>query len=139
MPKGNPYGNKGGPWMSTAKLRALFAAGLTYDEIAQANERSPACGRNATSNRGHATVTAIPDSDFCLTSRSARSMSMQVIALKRAPLLTSHTWRGHRLSTTRFSGTRRSGAICGPPGRLCIEYMFPLVRTGGDARVAVTI
>lgn len=26
--------------MSTAKLRALFAAGLTYDEIAEANERS---------------------------------------------------------------------------------------------------
>jgi hypothetical protein len=29
-----------GPWMSTAKLRSLFAAGLTYDEIAEANERS---------------------------------------------------------------------------------------------------
>ena len=29
-----------GPWMSTAKLRALFNAGLTYDEIAEANERS---------------------------------------------------------------------------------------------------
>ena len=29
-----------GPWMTTAKLRALFQAGLTYDEIAEANERS---------------------------------------------------------------------------------------------------
>jgi hypothetical protein len=29
-----------GPWMPTAKLRALFNAGLTYDEIADANERS---------------------------------------------------------------------------------------------------
>lgn len=29
-----------GPWMSTAKLRALWNSGLTYDEIADANERS---------------------------------------------------------------------------------------------------
>lgn len=29
-----------GPWMPTAQLRALFNAGLTYDEIAEANERS---------------------------------------------------------------------------------------------------
>lgn len=29
-----------GPWMSTAKLRALFNSGLTYEEIAEANERS---------------------------------------------------------------------------------------------------
>lgn len=27
-------------WMATAKLRALFNAGLTYDEIAEINERS---------------------------------------------------------------------------------------------------
>ena|ERR1039458_1005581 len=29
-----------GPWVSTAKLRALFSAGLTYEEIAEANERA---------------------------------------------------------------------------------------------------
>lgn len=29
-----------GPWMSNVKLRQLFEAGLTYDEIAEANERS---------------------------------------------------------------------------------------------------
>lgn len=40
MPQGNPFGPEGGRWMTTAKLRALFNAGLTYDEIAEANERS---------------------------------------------------------------------------------------------------
>lgn len=29
-----------GPWLTTAKLRALFSAGLTYEEIAEANERA---------------------------------------------------------------------------------------------------
>lgn len=29
-----------GPWLSTSKLRALFSAGLTYEEIAEANERA---------------------------------------------------------------------------------------------------
>jgi hypothetical protein len=29
-----------GPWMSTAKLRSLWVAGLTYEEIAEANERA---------------------------------------------------------------------------------------------------
>jgi hypothetical protein len=29
-----------GPWIATAKLRALFNAGLTYEEIADANERA---------------------------------------------------------------------------------------------------
>jgi hypothetical protein len=38
--QGNPFGPKGGRWMTSAKLRALFAAGLTYDEIAAVNERS---------------------------------------------------------------------------------------------------
>lgn len=37
---GNPFGRAGGKWMTTAKLRALFAAGLTYDEIADINARS---------------------------------------------------------------------------------------------------
>lgn len=37
---GNPFGRAGGKWMTTAKLRALFSAGRTYDEIAEANERS---------------------------------------------------------------------------------------------------
>lgn len=36
---GNPFGNRGGPWISDAKLRALFNAGLTYDEVAEINER----------------------------------------------------------------------------------------------------
>lgn len=40
MTQGNPFGPKGGRWMTEAKLRALFSAGLTYDEIAEANERS---------------------------------------------------------------------------------------------------
>jgi hypothetical protein len=38
--QGNPYGPPGGRWMTETKLRALFSAGLTYDEIAEANERS---------------------------------------------------------------------------------------------------
>lgn len=38
--RGNPFGRSGGNWMTSAKLRALFASGLTYDEIAEANERS---------------------------------------------------------------------------------------------------
>jgi hypothetical protein len=37
---GNPFGRAGGKWMTSAKLRALFASGLTYDEIAEVNERS---------------------------------------------------------------------------------------------------
>lgn len=37
---GNPYGNKGGRWMPAHKFRALVNAGLTYDEIAEINERS---------------------------------------------------------------------------------------------------
>ena len=40
MSKGNPFGREGGRWMPASKLRALFAAGLTYDEIALINERS---------------------------------------------------------------------------------------------------
>lgn len=40
MAQGNPFGPKGGRWMTSAKLRALFNAGLTYDEIAVINERS---------------------------------------------------------------------------------------------------
>lgn len=40
MTQGNPFGRAGGRWMTSAKLRALFASGLTYDEIAEANERS---------------------------------------------------------------------------------------------------
>ena len=40
MTQGNPFGPKGGRWMTTAKLRALFSSGLTYDEIAVINERS---------------------------------------------------------------------------------------------------
>ena len=40
MAQGNPFGPKGGQWMTSAKLRALFSAGLTYDEVAEANERS---------------------------------------------------------------------------------------------------
>jgi hypothetical protein len=38
--QGNAFGRTGGRWMTTAKLRALFNSGLTYDEIAEANERS---------------------------------------------------------------------------------------------------
>lgn len=37
---GNPFGNKGGRWMPAHKFRALVNAGLTYDEIADINERS---------------------------------------------------------------------------------------------------
>lgn len=40
MAQGNPFGPKGGRWMTSAKLRALFNAGLTFDEIALINERS---------------------------------------------------------------------------------------------------
>lgn len=40
MTQGNPFGSSTGPWMTTTKLRALFNAGLTYDEIAEINERS---------------------------------------------------------------------------------------------------
>jgi hypothetical protein len=40
MAQGNPFGRAGGRWMTAQKLRALFAAGLTYDEIAEANERA---------------------------------------------------------------------------------------------------
>jgi hypothetical protein len=40
MAQGNPFGPAGGRWMTATKLRALFAAGLTYDEIAAVNERS---------------------------------------------------------------------------------------------------
>lgn len=40
MTQGNPFGNKASPWMTTTKLRALFNAGLTFDEIAEINERS---------------------------------------------------------------------------------------------------
>lgn len=40
MTQGNPFGRKGGRWMTSAKLRALFHAGLTYDEIAVINLRS---------------------------------------------------------------------------------------------------
>lgn len=35
MTQGNPYGRKGGRWPTATKLRALYNAGLTYDEIAQ--------------------------------------------------------------------------------------------------------
>jgi hypothetical protein len=38
--QGNQFGPKGGRWMTAAKLRALYRAGRTYDEIAEANERS---------------------------------------------------------------------------------------------------
>lgn len=38
--QGNPFGPAGGRWMTETKLRALFSAGLTYDEIAEINERS---------------------------------------------------------------------------------------------------
>jgi hypothetical protein len=38
--QGNPFGQKGGRWMPAAKLRALFAAGRTYDEVAEANLRA---------------------------------------------------------------------------------------------------
>ena len=40
MTQGNAFGRRGGRWMTTAKLRALFNSGLTYDEIASINERS---------------------------------------------------------------------------------------------------
>jgi hypothetical protein len=40
MPQGNAFGRSGGRWMTTAKLRALFNSGHTYDEIAAANLRS---------------------------------------------------------------------------------------------------
>lgn len=40
MPQGNKFGRLGGGWMVESKLRALFEAGLTYDEIAVINERS---------------------------------------------------------------------------------------------------
>ena len=40
MTQGNPFGRSGGRWMTATKLRALFTSGLTYDEIAEANERS---------------------------------------------------------------------------------------------------
>lgn len=40
MTQGNPYGNKGGRWMTKQKFRALVNAGLTYDEIAEVNERA---------------------------------------------------------------------------------------------------
>lgn len=40
MTQGNPFGQKGGRWMSAAKLRALFKAGKSYDDIAEANYRS---------------------------------------------------------------------------------------------------
>lgn len=40
MSQGNPFGRSGGRWMTATKLRALFADGLTYDEIADVNERS---------------------------------------------------------------------------------------------------
>jgi hypothetical protein len=38
--QGNAFGRKGGRWMPESKLRALFRAGLTYDEIAAVNERA---------------------------------------------------------------------------------------------------
>jgi hypothetical protein len=38
--QGNPFGPTGGRWMTETKLRALFARGLTYDEVAAVNERS---------------------------------------------------------------------------------------------------
>lgn len=40
MPKGNPYGQSSGPWMTETKLRRLFAARLSYQEIAEVNFRS---------------------------------------------------------------------------------------------------
>ena len=40
MTQGNPFGRAPARWMTETKLRALFNAGLTYDEIAQVNERS---------------------------------------------------------------------------------------------------
>lgn len=40
MTQGNQFGPAGGRWMQASKLRALFTAGLTYDEIAEINERS---------------------------------------------------------------------------------------------------
>lgn len=40
MAQGNPFGRAGGRWMTSQKLRALFESGLTYDEIADVNERS---------------------------------------------------------------------------------------------------
>lgn len=40
MSQGNPFGRSGGRWMTASKLRALFMDGLTYDEIAEVNERS---------------------------------------------------------------------------------------------------
>lgn len=36
--QGNPFGPAGGPWTSTAQLRALAAAGKSHAEIAAANE-----------------------------------------------------------------------------------------------------
>lgn len=38
--QGNPFGNKGGRWMPETKLRALFRAGRSYDEVAEANFRA---------------------------------------------------------------------------------------------------
>jgi hypothetical protein len=38
--QGNQFGNKGGRWMSAAKLRALYYADRTYDQIADANFRA---------------------------------------------------------------------------------------------------
>src|SRR5215831_9148708 len=35
MAQGNPYGRTGGRWPVKTKLRALYDAGMTYDEIAQ--------------------------------------------------------------------------------------------------------
>lgn len=40
MPQGNEFGRAGGRWMTATKLRSLFSAGLTYDDIAEANLRS---------------------------------------------------------------------------------------------------
>lgn len=40
MTQGNPFGRAPARWMTETKLRALFNAGLTYDEVAQINERS---------------------------------------------------------------------------------------------------
>lgn len=40
MAQGNPFGRAGGRWMPESKLRALFASGLTYDEVAEVNERA---------------------------------------------------------------------------------------------------
>jgi hypothetical protein len=38
--QGNQFGRTGGKWMTSTKFRALWNAGLTLDELAEANDRS---------------------------------------------------------------------------------------------------